>query len=355
VRATRRGTRLKQAARASRVKVPPRRLEDPLPTPARPRVRSPSPAPNLSLGSSSHMPLRSNGSPAHVSALSRPGTRPGIRPVIQGPRRRSRARCLAFPLPFGRRRLLFGASFPAREFRPPYGRPTTPPTGGADPDEVSMFRTRETRLAQVPSLPRGRRCPQRPVFSRPPACRIATASPCHPGPRPAPGCIRDEASARVHCHSPHTSLPLTCDPGRNGVLGLFPELRTPPGKTRQRTSGRGQAQTLPGLRPWHQPASFDVLTHNVRPHVARSAGSGALISEGGPGPPSVTALRLRYRQPRLGLCGKRQERPALVSVAEVRPRRRAAAFPERGARCWQQRDAGRHVQPDNPAGGGATT
>src|SRR5258708_785806 len=213
----------------------------------------------------------------------------------------------------------------------------------------------ETRLAQVPSCPGERRCPERRGFSRPPACRIATASPCHPGPRPAPGCIRDEASARVHCHSPHTSLPLTCDPGRNGVLGLFPELRTPPGKTRQRTSGRGPAQTLPGLRPWHQPASFDVLTHNVRPHVARSAGSGALISEGGPGPPSVTALRLRYRQPRLGLCGKRQERPALVSVAEVRPRRRAAAFPERGARCWQQRDAGRHGQPDNPAGGGATT
>ena len=24
------------------------------------------------------------------------------------------------------------------------------------------------------------------------------------------------------------------------------------------------------LRPWHQPASFDVLTHNVRPHVAKN-------------------------------------------------------------------------------------
>jgi hypothetical protein len=30
-----------------------------------------------------------------------------------------------------------------------------------------------------------------------------------------------------------------------------------------------QAWTMPGLRPWHQPASFDVLTHNVRPHVAK--------------------------------------------------------------------------------------
>src|SRR5881394_910483 len=43
-----------------------------------------------------------------------------------------------------------------------------------------------------------------------------------------------------------------------------------PSTTRQRTSGRGQAWTLPGLRPWHQPASFDVLTHDVRPHVART-------------------------------------------------------------------------------------
>src|SRR5260370_11084795 len=39
---------------------------------------------------------------------------------------------------------------------------------------------------------------------------------------------------------------------------------------RQRTSGRGQAWTLPGLRLWHQPASSDVLTHNVRPHVAKN-------------------------------------------------------------------------------------
>ena len=123
---------------------------------------------------------------------------------------------------------------------------------------------------RVPSLPRGRRCPHGRSFSPAAACRIATASPYHPGPQPAPGRISDEASARVHCHSPHTSRPLACDPGRNGILGLSPELRTPPGKTRRRTSGRGQARTLPGLRRWHQPASFDVLTHHVQPPVART-------------------------------------------------------------------------------------
>ena len=134
---------------------------------------------------------------------------------------------------------------------------------------------------RVPSLPRGRRCPRRPVNlpGRPPAASQRPA-PIHPGQQPAPGSNRDEASARVHCRSPHTSLPLTCDPGRNGILGLFPELRTPQDRTRRRTSGRGQARTQPGLRPWHHPASFDVLTHNVRPHVARSAGSG----RGGGGP-----------------------------------------------------------------------
>jgi hypothetical protein len=133
-----------------------------------------------------------------------------------------------------------------------------------------MFRTRETRLAQGALCTPGAAVSTRPVVLPAAACRISTASPCRPGLQPAPGRIIDEASARVHCHSPHTSLPLTCDPGRNGVLGLFPELRTRPGGTRQRTSGRGQARTLPGLRPWHQPASFDVLTHNVRPHVART-------------------------------------------------------------------------------------
>ena len=52
------------------------------------------------------------------------------------------------------------------------------------------------------------------------ACRISTASPCHPGPQPAPGCDVYEASARVHWRSPHASLPLTCGPGGTGPLGF---------------------------------------------------------------------------------------------------------------------------------------
>ncbi len=174
-----------------------------------------------------------------------------------------------FLLPFGCRPSLLGASCPARGFRPSYDRPTAPQATRTRARFPCSARVRPGWL-RVPSVPRGRRCPHDPAFFPAAACRFSTASPCRPGLQPAPGRIIDEASARVHCHSPHTSLPLTCGPGRNGVLGLSPELRTQPGRTRQRTSGRGQAWTLPGLRPWHQPASFDVLTHNVRPHVARN-------------------------------------------------------------------------------------
>ena len=67
---------------------------------------------------------------------------------------------------------------------------------------------------------------------------------------------------------PTPAFPSPVTPDGTGILGLSPELHTQPGRTRQRMSGRGRAWTLPGLRPWHQPASFDALTHHVRPHVA---------------------------------------------------------------------------------------
>jgi len=190
--------------------------------------------------------------------------------LCRAPGRRTGHDGAGFLLPFGRRPSLLGASCPARGVPPLLRSAYRTASSGADPSGFSMFRTRETRLAQGALCTPGAAVSTRPVVLPAAACRIATASPCRPGLQPAPGRIIDEASARVHCHSPHTSLPLTCNPGRNGVLGLYPELRTQPGRTRQRTSGRGQARTLPGLRPWHQPASFDVLTHNVRPHVART-------------------------------------------------------------------------------------
>ena len=67
---------------------------------------------------------------------------------------------------------------------------------------------------------------------------------------------------------PTPAFPSPVTPDGTGILGLYPELHTRLSRTQQRMSGRGRAWTLPGLRPWHQPASFDALTHHVRPHVA---------------------------------------------------------------------------------------
>ena len=131
-----------------------------------------------------------------------------------------------------------------------------------------MFRTHELRLDRVPSIPRGQRCPRDRSTSPAAACRLSAASPYHPGLRPAPGCVSHEASAKVHCRSPQPAFPSPVAPGGTGPSG-FP-LGSTPGRT-----GSGRAcqggdglWTLPGLRPWHQPASFDVLTHYVRQRVA---------------------------------------------------------------------------------------
>jgi hypothetical protein len=73
--------------------------------------------------------LRIKGSPAHVSALSSPGSNgPASGPVIRGPSGRSSRTCgPAFLPPFGRPASASWAPCPAREFSPPYGRLTAPP------------------------------------------------------------------------------------------------------------------------------------------------------------------------------------------------------------------------------------
>ncbi len=187
---------------------------------------------------------------------------------MQRPRRENRAYWRWFPAAFRPPAFASWASCPARGFRPSYDRPTAPPAAARTRAGFPCSARVRPGWLRVPSVPRGGGAHTTGIL---PGRRLPllNGQPWRPGPQPAPGRNGDEASARVHCYSPHTSLPLTCDPGRNGALGLSPELRTQPGRTRQRTSGQGQAWTLPGLRLWHQPASFDVLTHNVRPHVAK--------------------------------------------------------------------------------------
>ena len=178
---------------------------------------------------------------------------------MQHPRRRTGHDGAGFPLPFGRRHSLLGASCPARGLCPSHDRPTAPQTARTRAGFPCSARVRPGWL-RVPSVPRGGGVLTTGFF---PGRRLPLLSgqPCRPGLQPAPGRIVDEASARVHCHSPHASLPLACNPGRNGVLGLFPELRTQPGRTRQRTSGREQAWTLPGyVSGISQPPSTYSLT-----------------------------------------------------------------------------------------------
>jgi hypothetical protein len=173
-----------------------------------------------------------------------------------------------FPAAFRPPASAFWASCPARGLRPPYGRPTTPPAAARTRTGFPCSARVRPGWLRVPSLPRGRRCPHGRMISPAAACRIATASPYHPGPQPAPGCISDEASARVHCHSPHTSLPLTCDPGRNGILGLslsFAPHRARPGNARQGGDRPGHClDYVPGIS--QPPSTYSLTTCDLTSH-----------------------------------------------------------------------------------------
>jgi hypothetical protein len=139
----------------------------------------------------------------HVSTLSRPGTRPGIRPVIRDNQQRNRLCCLAFLSPFGHRHSLLGHPAPARELGPSYDRLTGLPNDTPDPDEVSMFRTHETRLGWsalftpgTTVFTRPERCP------RPPSAAFQRPVPTTPVVLSIPGCLCHEASSRIQDRSP---------------------------------------------------------------------------------------------------------------------------------------------------------
>ena len=214
-------------------------------------------------------------------------------------------------------------------------------TSGADPDRVSMFRTRETRLAQGALFTPGTAVSTRPVIL--PGRRLPhhNGQPLPPGPQPAPGRIGDEASARVHCYSPHTSLPLACGPRRNRAPGLFPELRTRPGRTRQRTPERGQAWTLPGLRRWHQTSLLSThslttcdLTSHERPNLRATTGDRRGVTPNSASP-SAPPIRTGAAAGQQGSTTPGQRPRSSRSTRSARTSRRATrSFP-------RQRDAQR--------------
>ncbi|ASL07636.1 hypothetical protein MYCOZU1_00967 [Mycobacterium intracellulare subsp. chimaera] len=89
-----------------------------------------------------------------------------------------------------------------------------------------------------------------------------------PGPitrvlNPSSRASNNEASSRVHSHSPvRPSLARSFPQTERGPLGFFPELRTPTGRTRRRTSGRGSVtNTNRELRDRHRRPPLHELTH----------------------------------------------------------------------------------------------
>ena len=183
----------------------------------------------------------STGSPDRVSTLSRPGTRPGIRPVIRDDRPGGAdhhvpvSRCLsAAGIRFSVIR------FPPRELGPPHGRLT------GDQRRTSTGLPRSART----SYDRGG-CPLYPedggahpgrVGSPTGACRFPAASPCTPLPTSHRARLRFTRHQRgfKQFTRPVFPSPVAARMER-AALGLSPELRTPPTRSRRRTSRRGQA------------------------------------------------------------------------------------------------------------------
>jgi hypothetical protein len=102
------------------------------------------------------------------------------------------------------------------------------------------------------------------------ACRLSTAGPCHPGvtTRPGMSSITEHQRGFTGIH-PSQPSPHLWPPDGTGTLGLFPGLRTPPGRTRRRTPGRGRASALPEVTSSASLTSSDALTHHERHHVAQ--------------------------------------------------------------------------------------
>ncbi len=180
---------------------------------------------------------------------------------------------LAFLLPFRRRHSLLGHPVPPVDFRPSYHRPTALPAHTractADPDEVSTFRTHETRPDRTPSIPREQRCSPAIERSVAVACRLS-ADWSLPPRRCTPA--RDVDVTRHLQRFPGSrplGLPRTC--GHHGWSSgpwALPRASHPAGQEPATHVTAGTGRTQPGAM---SPASAGPpqLAHSyVRPRVA---------------------------------------------------------------------------------------
>jgi hypothetical protein len=217
-------------------------------------------ASNLPFGSGGLDRIASPAHLPHVSTLSRPGTRPGIRPVIRDGRRRA-----GHAVPLSRCLSAAGIRFLGILSRQQSSAPLT----------IGLPRWPARTLARFPCSARMRHgwagCPLCPgddgadtaigLFLAV-ACRLSTAGPCHPGVTTRPGMSSITGHQRgfsgIHPSQPSPHL---WPPDGTRALGLPPGLRTPPGRTRRRTPGRGRASALPEVTSSASLTSSDALTH----------------------------------------------------------------------------------------------
>jgi hypothetical protein len=95
--------------------------------------------------------------------------------------------------------------------------------GGPDPDGVSMFRTRETRLGSGALCTPGTAVPARPRMNpMTAACRLPAAGPCHPGPAVRPGMLFSRGISKGSLTFTHPAFPSPVIPGRYGHPWALP-------------------------------------------------------------------------------------------------------------------------------------
>jgi hypothetical protein len=223
-----------------------------------------------------HIVFLFTGSPDRVSARSGRATRARIRPVIRDDPLEGRAIVSRFPAAF-RPPAFASRSSDSRRGAQPSSRSASRPNGRT-PNGVTAFRTYESRPGCVLSVPRGRRCSSR--LERVPSRRLPHSQRLVPAPRrnnPSCEALHHEASTRVQAIHP-SGLPLACDPRMERErLGLFPELRTPP--TRSRTTHVGEG-TGHRARTWNNahvtsgepPTSCSLVSCDLASHRALQGG-----------------------------------------------------------------------------------
>ncbi len=167
-----------------------------------------------------------------------------------------------FPAAFRLPAFAFWASCPARDFRPPYGRPTAPRSAARTLTGFPCS-ARAGQLGWAPSIPRGRRCSRDRREIRGRRLPLHGSQPLSPRSHHPPRGVRITRHHQGFTGIRPSSLPLACDPGT---------AQGQASRTRRRTSGQGQVpNTDPKSRLRHRRTSkpTDSLT-NVRPHVATS-------------------------------------------------------------------------------------